>query len=100
MPRSPHVDGGRLLRVGLGAVDVGPGGRVQHEPERLSQFRGRKRDVPVRVAQCHSVRKLARERTAELAARARDYDALLSRSDRIGDVVLQRSATRGSFHGN
>ena len=44
--------------------------------------------------------KLLRERAAELAARARDYDALWSRSDRIGDVVLQRSATRGSFHGN
>jgi len=73
---------------------------VQHEPEGLSQVRGRKREVPVRVAQRHSVRKLVRERTAELAARARDQDGLLSRSDRIGDVVLQRSATRGSFHGN
>ena len=37
MAGAADVDRRRLLRVGLGAVDVGPGGRVQHEPERLSQ---------------------------------------------------------------
>jgi hypothetical protein len=40
----------------------------------------------------------ARERVAELAARARDQGAA-SRSERIGVVVLHRCATRGSFHG-
>jgi hypothetical protein len=45
---------------------------VQHHAERLPQFRRRERDVPVRVAQRHGARKLVRERTAELAARARD----------------------------
>jgi hypothetical protein len=37
------------------------------------------------------------QRSAELAARARDQDA--SRSDRIGDCVLQRCFTRGSSQG-
>jgi hypothetical protein len=45
---------------------------VQHKAEGLPQVRGRKRDVPVRVAQRDRARKLVRERTAELAARARD----------------------------
>ena len=36
------------------------------------------------------------QRRAKLAARARNQTT--SRSDRIGDLVLQRSATRGSFH--
>ncbi len=39
------------------------------------------------------------ERDAELAAGARDQDAAWSRSDRIGDLVLQRSTTRGSSQG-
>ena len=44
------------------------------------------------------VRKHLLERGAELAARARDQDAL-SRSERIGLSVLHRCLTRGSSHG-
>jgi hypothetical protein len=39
------------------------------------------------------------QRGAELAACAGDQ-VTASRSDRIGDSVLQRCATRGSFQGN
>ena len=38
------------------------------------------------------------QRGAELAAGAGDQETA-SRSERIGDSVLQRCATRGSFHG-
>ena len=60
------------------------------------------RDVPVLVAQSHEVvvRERVLERAAELAAGARDQDATAaSRADRIGVLVLHRSATRGSFQG-
>ncbi len=97
--RAPDVDGGGFLRVGLGAVDVGPRGRVQHQVRREHR-RGGQRDVPVRVAQRHELVLPERlsERAAELAAGARQDDASRSRCDRIGDDVLQRCATRGSFH--
>ena len=53
-----------------------------------------------RAGRCRRLRELGRERTTELAARAGDQDPAASRSDRMGDVVLQRSTTRGSFHGS
>ena len=49
--------------------------------------------APARVC----LRKGLAQRGAELAAGAGDQ-VTASRSDRIGDFVLQRSATRGSFH--
>jgi hypothetical protein len=96
-PADVHRRG--ALRIVLGPVDVGPGRRVQHE---LGHFDGRsgKRDVPVRVREADSVGKLLRQSAAELAACPGDQDPPASRSDRIGDVVLQRSTTRGSSHGS
>ena len=99
MPRSADVDGGRPLRIGLGTVDVRPGGRVQHERRR--QIGRRQRHVPVRVCERNDL--VAGEgllqRAPKLAARAGDQESAASLFDRIGDVVLQRSTTRGSSHG-
>ena len=95
--RSSDVDGGRLLRLPLGEVDVRPGGGVQNEIGRLELRRRRALDVPVPKSECKGVRKLLRQRAAELPGRAGDQDSL-SRSDRIGDVVRQRLRTRGSSH--
>lgn len=47
------------------------------------------RHVPVRTRERTSLGKDPGERAAELAACTRDQDSLLSRSDRIGDCVLQ-----------
>ena len=92
------VDRSRLLRLVLRAVDVRPGGGVQDE---IGVQPGRRRQghVPVRARQRPRLGKRFGEGVAELAARARDQDAARwSRSDRIGDRVLHRWATRGSFH--
>jgi hypothetical protein len=63
-------------------------GRLGHVPVVPSE----RDDLAVRERLC--------ERTAELAARARDQDAAsVSRADRIGVLVLHRAATRGSFQG-
>ena len=69
---------------------------MQDQIQRLELGR-RQREVPVAPAERERVRKLLRERAAELPGRAGDQDPL-SRSERIGDVVLQRSRTRGSSH--
>jgi hypothetical protein len=82
----------------LREVDVRPRRSVQDEVGSLETRRRRELDIPVPACKCDRVRKLLGERTAELAARAGDQDPL-SRSERIGDVVLQRSRTRGSFQG-
>jgi hypothetical protein len=54
----------------------------------------------VRPGDDFSACELLLQRAAELAAGAGDQDASAeSRFERIGDVVLQSSRTRGSFHG-
>ena len=102
--RAAHVRRRRALGIVLGAVDVRPRGGVKHEVgRRLGRRSQRQRHVPVRPGQrCDVVRRLELrgQRASELPAGARDQDAAAaSRSDRIGDRVLQRSATRGSSHG-
>ena len=95
------VDRGRLLRLVLGAVDVGPRSRMQDEVGPKTGGRGQ-RDVPVRVAQGHELvpRERLPERAAELAARPGDQDATAaSRAERIGVAVDHSSLTRGSSHG-
>jgi len=89
----------RPLRVVLRTVDVGPGRRVQDEI-RVEPLRRRERDVPLGTRERRRAGERLDERGAELAAGARYEDAApWSRSERIGDRVLQRSTTRGSFHG-
>ena len=67
---------------------------------RLQAGRRRERDVPVGARQRARLGKRLGERVAELPARAGDQDAAaVSRSERSGDRVLQRSTTRGSFQG-
>src|SRR5262249_52788537 len=101
MARAADVDRGGILRVCLGAVHVGPGGGVQDE---LSRETGRREggDVPVGARQREDVVSGERllQRTPELTTRAGDQDSAVSRSDRIGDLVLHRSTTRGSSHGH
>jgi hypothetical protein len=74
---------------------------VQDEVEWAEALGRRRRDVPVRVRQRDDLvgGEGPGERAAELAARPGDQDAARSRSDRIGDVVLQRCLTRGSSQG-
>ena len=95
------VDRGRALRVVLGAVDVRPRGRVQDEVAPRARRR-RERDVPVGARRApRASGKRLEQRVPELPARAGDQDAAAwSRSERIGDRVLQRSTTRGSSHGD
>ena len=96
MLRAADVDGGRALRVVLGAVDVRPRRRVQHEIDGAERRR-RERRRPSRRASAARARERLEQRRAELPARAGYDDA--SRADRIGDVVLQRWRTRSSSHG-
>ncbi len=93
------IDRGGPVFGGLGPVDVGPRRGVQHELRRHAR-RGRERHVPRVAREREGARELGGERMPELPAGARDQSASArSRSDRIGDCVLQRSTTRGSFHG-
>ena len=92
------VDRCRTLRVVFGTVDIGPRGGVQNE---VGVKTGRRRigDVPVRTRQSDGVGERLGQRVTELATGAGDHGAARwSRSDKIGDRVLHRSATRGSFH--
>ena len=68
-----------------------------HDKVDCAQTDGR-RDVPLRARQGRYLigRERLDERAPELPARAGDQDAARSRSDRVGDVVLQRCFTRGS----
>ena len=60
---------------------------------------GGKADVPPLAGERGRERQLPGKCLPELPAGARDQDAApLSRSERSGDRVLQRSTTRGSFH--
>ncbi len=97
MGRPADVDGRCVLRMRLCSIDIGPRGRMQDEPD-LDRV-GRQLDVPVLAGPRKRAGKLILQRTTELAAGARDQDGLRSRSDRIGDFVLQRPRTRGSSHG-
>ena len=89
------VDGGSLLRVVLGAVDVGPGRRVQHEFG-CKAGRSGMRHVPVGAGEPARIRERLEQRVPELPAGAGYEDATASRDDRIGVCVLHSSLTRGS----
>ena len=91
MAGAADVDGRRTLRIGLRAVDVGPGRSVQDERSRELRRR-RQCDVPVGVRERDDVLvgEGLLECAPELPGRARDQDSAASRSDRIGDLVLQR----------
>ena len=101
MLRPADVHRGRALRVGLGAVHVRPRGGVQHELRRRLDRRRRQGHVPVvpRERRQLVARERLPERAAELAAGPGQEDASRSRSERIGDAVLQRWRTRSSSHG-
>ena len=91
------VHGGGVLRIGLRAVDVRPGGCVQDELETREPGRWQ-RDVPVGVTEGDHL--VAGERldesVAQLPAGARYEQAAASRGETIGVVVLHRFATLGS----
>jgi len=100
VPGSADVHSRRALRVVLRAVHVGPGGGVQHEPDVAEPGRRRMRHVPLLAGERARVREDLGERPAELPPGAGYEDAAVaSRSDRIGDDVLHRPTTRGSFQG-
>ena len=91
MRRSADVHRRGALRIVFGAVDVGPRRRVENEVRGVE--RGwRLRDVPVGARQRDQldVGELFAQRTSELPAGARQDDAFASRSERVGDCVLQR----------
>ena len=93
------VHGSRALRVILGAVDVRPRSRVEDKVG-LRDPPERDESRPTPHASGHAPGELVEQRVPELAACARDDDAaVLSRSERIGDCVLQRCRTRESSHG-
>ena len=73
---------------------------MEDEIGRPTAAAGASRSRPSRAVEREDVvvGERARERVAELAARARDQDAA-SRGERIGFVVLHRCVTRGSFQG-
>ena len=82
--------------IRLGSIHVRPGGRVEDE---VGTHRQRLGDVELRARARIGLGEDLAQRGAELAARAGDQETA-SRSERIGDSVLQRCATRGSFQGN
>ena len=95
--RPADVDRRCRLRVGFGAVDVRVGGGVQDELDRTEAAWRREGHVPVGVRKAACSGERLEQRRAELPARA-GYDDV-SRSERIGDVVLQRWRMRSSSHG-
>ncbi len=78
---------------------------MQDEARPVEPGRRRMGDVPVRTGQGARLRELLAKRVPELPGgagdegRAGQETARRSRSERIGERVLQRSTTRGSFHG-
>jgi hypothetical protein len=86
---SGNIDSRGLIGLGLGTVDVGPGGRVEDEIGPVPEL-DRSGDIELGASSRVRLREDFGERTAELAARSRDQDASRSRADRIGDCVLQR----------
>ena len=91
------VDRRSALRIGLGAVHVGPGRRVQDEID-ARQPRRRQRHVPVAAGERDHlvVRERLDERVPQLPAGAGYEQAAASRGETIGVGVLHRCATRGS----
>ena len=89
------------LRIVLGTIHVRPRRRMQNEPHSSRDVRRRKKShIPDVGLNRDPVRKHLRQRRAELAGAAGDQDAAaVSRGERRGDRVLQRSTTRGSFQG-
>ena len=88
--------------IGLGAVHVGPGGRVEHEL-RAVQLEGARHglrigDVELGASGRRGVAtEEQRELAAELAAAAgHEHAGHASRSESVGLVVDQRSRTRSS----
>ena len=84
----PTLTAAALLRIVLGAVDVGPRRGVQDEVAAAARAGGGSGDVPVRARRAPRRRRRGerlRERAAELAAGARDQDAAAGRAaERIG----------------
>src|SRR5262249_11935459 len=99
--RAAPGDPGGHLRGFLRGVPRGPRGGA---PDGRHPETGRREggDVPVGARQREDVVSGERllQRTPELTTRAGDQDSAVSRSDRIGDLVLHRSTTRGSSHGH
>ena len=95
--RAADVHRGGALRIALGAVDVGPGRGVQDDVRRSSSpaGAGSVTSQSARVSARAFGERLG-ERRAELAAGARYEHAAMSRSERIGSLVLQRCFTRSS----
>jgi hypothetical protein len=75
---------------------------VQDEIRLRKPRRRRELDVPAAPVERDDLvaRELVLQRAAELAACARDQDPAASRTERIGDAVLQRCLTRGSSQGS
>ena len=96
VPRPLDVDAERACLVGLGAVHVRPGRRVQHEPGLVSEG-DRLRHVELVPRARIGVGEGLPQRRPELAARPGYEDA--SRCERIGLSVLHRCLTRGSSQG-
>ena len=96
VPRSLDVHASRFLGVAFRPVDVGPGRSVQNEPRLIVEREPS--DVELFARARVSLRKDLGEGSPELPAGAGDQETL-SRSDKIGDLVLQSSTTRGSSQG-
>ena len=88
MLRAADVHCGGRLGICFGTVDVRVRGCVQDEVGVAEIGRRRKCHVPVGASQAASTGERFCERSAELPAGARYED--VSRSERIGDVVLHR----------
>ena len=88
MLRAADVHRGGRLRICFGAVDVRVCGCVQDEVGVAEVGRRRECHVPVGASQGARTGERLCQRSAELPARARYED--VSRSERIGDVVLHR----------
>src|SRR4029453_6739816 len=98
VPRPEDVRRLGSFGVGLGIVHLCPGRRMEHELRSLVE-RVRIGHVPLGTRDCPRLGEALRNAGAELAAGSRYEDAAASRSDRIGDWVLQRCFTRGSSQG-
>ena len=82
MLRAADVDRRGALRIVLRAVDVRPGGGVEHETDVVGHGRRRQRHVPLRPRERHDAvgGELLLQRDAELAAGAGDEDAPVNAS--------------------
>jgi hypothetical protein len=73
VPRAADVDRGGALRVGFGAVDIGPGGGVENKIASKA-VRSGTGDVPLVLVEGYDlvIRKRLDQRPPELTARAGD----------------------------